>query len=655
MKLARNLFESLRTRSALPWTLTLWSSLTAGSWVLALSVFGHPQRFRRSIRSHLWTVSPLLVLAAQSLIAGRPAQGAQQFSEAIIVVAALQTEAPRQRLRTAMILAIIGLSTLSAISGALHRSVWHRLYGTTQTPLVGIGPTGGVFRIDSQSDDHKTEVSQTWRVPEGHMTDPIVVRYRLHSGQPDLAWRVSDGITQVTHGSDRNAFTHVAATTGKSGAIERQYDSPTALGGTRLRVSLDYRGRIHAFVQNQCEGIAIQVRSTAWSGTCVPLNPGVDSWLTTTYQWTVPSQQSAKSLWLELVLGPRSALDIRNVRVEQWGNGTWTPLAPSEPSGLAVYMAWRTGLQAPIQSTFIARGIPTTSWKSLLAPVPTRPAGATYLTVRASLEPGLSIDVAESTRSGTISLHQASPSDRRALWFGHPNLLGHTVASGTVAAMALGRTTLLGALMLLLAGTPALVESGSRAAALAVLVSALAFMILWMGRHRWRTWLAVGITACAIVGTLLVAAQNAPDMPRLASLAEVVPRYDIWAGAIRAFESAPLKGPGNASLVEFGNFGPGNVPTHAHNLFLEGALQNGIIGLLAIVWFYGRLAQFAWRNLRWRGAILAGAILMLNLVDVTLFFGTVLIPFLVSITSVDTASEAPPKHPHVQMPPLDET
>lgn len=128
-------------------------------------------------------------------------------------------------------------------------------------------------------------------------------------------------------------------------------------------------------------------------------------------------------------------------------------------------------------------------------------------------------------------------------------------------------------------------------------LAGLAVLPLLFGRTRPGHWLILLV----VVGLLLAAGllawpALAPTLPQetaIGTLQTVPFRFEVWRWGLAALHDFPLTGPGLGTFrrVVF-RFYPIQVPAyydiaHAHNIFLQVALDSGLPGLLAYGWLLG--------------------------------------------------------------------
>ena len=211
--------------------------------------------------------------------------------------------------------------------------------------------------------------------------------------------------------------------------------------------------------------------------------------------------------------------------------------------------------------------------------------------------------------------------------------LAMSLPIGVACAVAFGRQWSLAAgYAMLLIG--ALLVSESRGAAVALIVVAFGWLLVRQGGIK--RWLLAGAAVAVLIGVALL-----PPVQTAAKRfwnGDVRPM--IWLGSAHAIADAPLVGHGPGSFVKvYPAYRPleyfdrpkcALVTNHAHNEFLEIAVETGALGVaafLAVLWVVARVARKAMRNERDESLrMLAvgmtmgwGILLVQNLVDINLF------------------------------------
>jgi tetratricopeptide (TPR) repeat protein len=211
--------------------------------------------------------------------------------------------------------------------------------------------------------------------------------------------------------------------------------------------------------------------------------------------------------------------------------------------------------------------------------------------------------------------------------------LAMSLPIGVACAIAFGRQWMLAAACALLLGG-ALVVSESRGAALALAVVGFGWLLARLiGGKR---WLFAGAAVVAVVGLLVSPlARNAAQRFWNDDV-----RPMIWLGSARAFSEAPVVGHGPGSFVRvypahrppeyFDRPKSALVTDHAHNEFLEIAVEGGALGVVAFLALLAVAANAAHRAVRNQsdevvralsvGVTMGwGVLLAQNLVDINLF------------------------------------
>lgn len=207
---------------------------------------------------------------------------------------------------------------------------------------------------------------------------------------------------------------------------------------------------------------------------------------------------------------------------------------------------------------------------------------------------------------------------RQRLWFGGPNLLGHVTAMTGVAAIATaaGPVGVVGAIAF--AGT-ALALTGSRTATAVFVAFALLLIAVRLpARRRWL--IAVAVVAVVALAALL----DPADLGRLGRWtldddnlrSRAVEMNDAW----QALVAAPLRGAGE-----------GNLPTLAHNMWLQVGGEFGLPGLLAALWWSAAALLVGGRRAGAGGALVVAAYLALQLSDESWRYPGVFAPMLVAV------------------------
>ena len=245
--------------------------------------------------------------------------------------------------------------------------------------------------------------------------------------------------------------------------------------------------------------------------------------------------------------------------------------------------------------------------------------------------------------------------------FGHPNLLGGFLALAIPSMVALAASERLwwrrlSGYLLVIAAMAGLVLTYSRGAWLGTGVGLLILLpVLKRG-----FWLILG---AVLLGPVLVGMVTSSDavLARLESIAAagsdpaLMERLEIWGMAFRLVAEHPLLGVGLGNFqAAYGRLMvpdlplltyPLELPEHAHNLFLNLAVEVGLVGVSAFAWLLAvaflrvrQIKRFAdWRVGVWSMGLAAGlvAISVQALVDVVVYQGFVAILFFTYLGVMD--------------------
>lgn len=226
---------------------------------------------------------------------------------------------------------------------------------------------------------------------------------------------------------------------------------------------------------------------------------------------------------------------------------------------------------------------------------PTAPGGFNPNQVAGTLlwtVPLLLVTAAASLRKGEMLMPDASGRERRFV--------------ALIASLALG----------LMVGTLLLTRSRS---ALVAMLYAVLFIALAARRYPWPALLGSMITLTLVIAGMLLLFGGANGQPFLANLvgsplnasdqaaplADLQGRIEIWTRALYGVEDFPIAGMG---IGAFRRLAPiiypfFQIPSdldigHAHNLFLQVALDLGLVGLVAYVAIWMGSGAMLWRSLR---------------------------------------------------------
>jgi putative inorganic carbon (HCO3(-)) transporter len=251
--------------------------------------------------------------------------------------------------------------------------------------------------------------------------------------------------------------------------------------------------------------------------------------------------------------------------------------------------------------------------------------------------------------------------DRFGGIFGHPNLLGGFLALAIPSMVALAASETvwwrrLSGSLLVLAAVAGLVFTYSRGAWLGTGVGLLILLPV-LGRGFWLVLGAV-LLGPVLVGMVTSAGAVLSRVDSFAAAGSdpaLMERLEIWGMAFRLVAEHPLLGVGLGNFqAAYGRLMvpdlplltyPLELPEHAHNLFLNLAVEVGLVGVSAFAWLLAvaflqvqQIKRFAdWRVGVWTMGLAAGlvAISVQALVDVVVYQGFVAILFFTYLGVID--------------------
>ena len=474
--------------------------------------------------------------------------------------------------------------------------------------------------------------SRFWSIPPHRQGLRIDLEARLEVGQPGSEWHLfSPEFVLEYHSDEGTPFTRVHTPAGGGSQITRRINTEAPIAGRTFRARLELRAP-EALSTTGCQGILLREVRGGYLGEClaVDLTP---VWQPFELVWTPPAEAQSPIIRIELRI-PSIWYDVRRVSLEEYVAGEWLPIEPLEPTGVWFSLA----LPGVERAFWPSRGfIPTDTWQTYSLDFSTaRLEGLGHLRTEVRVEDGLSVavrNVRVATLSGEATTPLPSP-PRQQLWYGDQNLAGHSMAVAglvLVSAAQSGGLGLVGALVSL----TAVFFTASRAAWLALLVG-LPWLLWWACRPAQRGWVFGALIV--MIGAVLAAfGTDALGRLQVWQLAEgnTVPRTEIWGFAWDTLTAQPFAGVGEQGFVSAWQAQHPDdrreVPTHAHNLWLQFGAAYGVPGLLAALWLSAGLLVIAWRWGRWRGLGLVVPVLMMQVFDYTLFYAGVLFPLILGL------------------------
>lgn len=597
----------------------------------------------KRLRPWLLVWAPLLVLGLFQAAVDRDAthwlliQGL-----GVVVVGIIFSFAPVPRW-TAM---LVGLLILSLLSG-LEVRVNHGLWGSNSRLVYASG--GLAARLESghgiQGEPLYAYFSQAWTGVSATNAYLLQLDYRLVSGIVGWEWYRYNREFVMTPYVDEagRVVTKVDSPPSEASLryITREVNTGESLAGRRFRAQVEIRTEEPGSIE-PCKGVTLQENGGNYHGECLEVRGG-DEFVRYEVEFLAPLEATSEGI--RLVLGGMAGtFETIGGSIDEFISGEWVSLGPPQPIGLGV---WPPLEGARRHDTFSVRSLPRDDWQELAMIVPAgkaSPKGELVLSLQ--LEGGATIDVRNvklTPLNESVVAPEPMGKNRTQLWYGHPNLLGHTLAASGLLVMG-GATTVVGTLLAFLATFVAVSFTASRTAAMAVSVGVLLLLMtlrtgVGPGNSRYRRRVLVIVGAVAVMGaTYLPGPSNLIDRLRLASNSgsALTPRSEIWQVAFEMLSRHPLKGVsangGFASNWPLLYTGPSTERvTHAHNFWLQFGAEYGVPGLTAALLVAAALLWLAWVFGQWRGLALVVPFLLLQVFDFTLFYSGVLFPLAFSL------------------------
>jgi len=244
------------------------------------------------------------------------------------------------------------------------------------------------------------------------------------------------------------------------------------------------------------------------------------------------------------------------------------------------FAAWR-GLLTSAATFYLVVGVRRAlpgSWTSLGLLAMTAVTVAATTALRQSAD-GTATGFCRGTLDGSADVCGPDVFVRVIGTFSNPNLLAAflllmvPVAAGGALMLADRSSRLLGA-ALVVVGFGALLLTGSRGGYVAAAAGTVAFVVLSNPTRR-RLLISAGATGVAAVLFLLAVTLGGSS---------VGVRADVWSAAVRLLVANPLGvGPGRAGALLGSGIAGEEAFQHAHNLWLNLALDTGMLGLVAVL------------------------------------------------------------------------
>ena len=575
-------------------------------------------RFLSAVAASLrawWPViaAPTLLLALARAFGGDwRGAGAVLMTGLMALALAVLLRAPRRVVHALSLLALVVIAGFGVGAALVSRAQWVKSGGGLDLPgalydrqvFVG-GPNGATFR-------------RVWRVPDGAIGVRLsFVTQAVGASWPSV-WLLSrPGITATRLSEAGTQFSRLSFPADPGAFAARVVNAGRSIAGRTFRVRATLRTP-RPFPESWCRGIWLQERNGSWASKCQVLAVGRE-WQAVSLTWMAPKTATSNELQVVLNNLAGETVDVRGVTLDELVAGDWRPVGPFLEAGPAIATVNLNGARGSASNAIFAYDAPMRSVQS----VPVK-GGLVDAVIRVA--PNAEIAVSQTSMAVTPSSMTAAwvtPFGRNDFGLGEPNLTGHSVVALALLGM-LSAGNPLGAVVAAAGGVAGVALTGSRAAAMGLLVGGL-----------WALWFLVVPRRRALVASILLLATLAliaflgpGDFGRVFSTwtSDSVSRPTIWAGAWAAMLSHPFAGLGGAPgafAAFFSAHAAGQLPfaiPHAHNFWLQFAALYGEPGLLAAVGLALGLIGLAWRHGRWRSVAFISGLLVMNVFDYTLLF-----------------------------------
>ena len=561
-------------------------------------------------------IAPALAVAALAVpmfLKGQTGEGLMWLGQACLVFTAIHVlRVERVPLQAGLVLA------LSVLIVSIHFVDWAqpRSWGWIDSPLNALQGTRTWPPLTLGRDDVADQAARSWRVTHDADDLAVTLTYRGVSEVQTWDWRSASQSSALTRHGSQDDVTEYAPFGANPFVFKRAViDEP--VGGRLFRASLAARylrapsmcGRLNLAVAGGTPFHRIEMCLT-------------ESWEPYEVTWRVPASVSDNRVDL-VVDGLRDGVVLmREASIEVSVDGVWyavSPLIPEVP-WLEIVIEPADGSARQRLDVPLALG---STWRRLTIPI--RAEAGSLATAVISTPPRGGVEVRGARLVGGAAL-AANQRHRARLWFEHPNIFGHTLA--TTALIAVTVTTpgmlvpVIGAV-----GIVAIAETGSRVALGVTAVTILGLALRWSWSRKGSMG-TVGLIVLA--GALAMITLSSPAGSRLAASDEggLRERAAIWTMALEAVRESPLLG-ASERFTSLAQHEDEAVVSHAHNQYVQLAYISGVTGIVVSAVLLFTLARASWRRHRTTGLVVVAAVAgVLQIFDATLFSASVMLPLL---------------------------
>jgi hypothetical protein len=476
-----------------------------------------------------------------------------------------------------------------------------------------------------------------WALPAESSNLLVTLELRPTGGEFGWGWawdpnRVTAPYRLARLHDDGGAFTRADSPTGPDPYLYRSYQLGQPLAGMTLRAALTLRLAEEAPAEQTPACGTLQLaeeggRHVGAQTFCLDA-----AWQRVELNWQPPASASRPELVLVINDLDGRRFDIGEVSLSALGPEGWRDLSGAAPTGLALR------LSVPGVAAQTVRLSPQPGWTQYrLAIQGITLAEATTARLELQVEDGSTVE----TRRVRVedgrgqSLRPLPSLSRQGLWYGHPNLLGHSVAAAGLTVLSGFPAPPLAAASAALT-LVALSFSGSR---LALAAFAMGILLI-VAAHVRGTSLRLALAAATVLALAASVAigTRAFDRSLTTEATVILTRQEVWSVALSAWLEHPWTGIGPHRFADYWRANylgeSAEIVNHANNLWLHFAASYGLHGLLASLWLTVALLWLAWRWGRWRGLALLLPIFAMNVFDYTLFYPGVLYPLLLGLNAL---------------------
>jgi hypothetical protein len=461
-------------------------------------------------------------------------------------------------------------------------------------------------------------------------------RAKIQNKNPQDVWGFSmQSFISTWADSPEGGYLRVQVPVGDDPYLYRSVATPTPISEQRFRVTVQMRARV-PIARQGCRGIWLQENGGTYAAQCFPVALNLQ-WKTFSFKWQPPKNATSRSI--RAVINDFNGLefDVRNLKIGWQQAGTWKELTPLEPTGAGLYLDWQ-GLDKNTTQPYVPLRVDQL-WHeySISAKLLT----TTKLTAGLFLQPDFQIELQDVrlTTIGTNSAARAllSKPFRSQIWFGDPNLAGHSLAALAFSIVLLAPSVWIGLLGLFI-GLLGIFFTESRTAWLAAGFGLP--LILWFVLSKNQRLWFLGVISILIL--LFVLTGGTGFLGRLSTVDQAeVTRQSVWRVAVESIRANPFSG---VTPIDFAQAyekaypeNKGSVVKHAHNFWLQMGVRFGVLGLLTALLLTAGIFWFAWYFGSWRGIAFVMPFFLMNVFDYSLDHIGVWVPLFVGLWYLKTS------------------